>query len=67
MLGFADVALFAWFVLSTSGSTLTPFQVASLHVRTVAQLPLLVLVVCVVGGVWPSSKMIVTTDYVVVW
>ena len=66
LLGFTYVALFARFVLRTSWSTLT-LQVASLHVWAVAQLALLVLVVCIVCGVWSASKMIVTTYDVVVW
>jgi len=53
LLSLTDVSLFDWLVLRTSGSTLT-LQVASLHVRAVAQLALLVLVVCVVRGVWPT-------------
>lgn len=39
----------------------------SLHIRTVAQLPLFVLVVSIICRIWPLSEMVVVAKYVVVW
>ena len=42
-------------------------NLTSLHVRTVAQLSLLVLKVGIVCGIWPAREVVVAAHDVVVW
>ena len=56
-----DVTLLLWTLLADLATNF-----ASLHVRAVTQLPLLVLEVGIIGRIWAGGKVIVGAHYVVI-